>query len=164
MLKTGSEHLFTSAQLICYTKQNYLFLHKTGSAATFSLAAAVEGRKKRKKVQLHHPLPSSSPTQQTSSHVPPCSFLGYDCMLRRQPKIGVYQKTRLQKKKKKSVVAIIVLFWSQKKGRGCVGIVGSEGDAAFRNCAVSYSAVRFFLMGLELLYGFNSACCTCKNK
>lgn len=62
MLKTGSEHLFTSAQLICYTKQNYLFLHKPGSAATFSLASAVERRKKKKEKRcsctiLSHPPP-----------------------------------------------------------------------------------------------------------
>lgn len=87
MLKTGSEHLLTSAQLICYTKRNYLFLHKTGSAATSSLASAIEGKKKKKekerKVQLHHPLPFSSPPH---SYVQPCSFLGYDSMPKRQPK------------------------------------------------------------------------------
>lgn len=47
MLKTGSEHILTSAQLICNTKQNYFFLHKTGSATTSSFASAIKDKKKR---------------------------------------------------------------------------------------------------------------------
>lgn len=47
MLKTGSEHILTSAQLICNTKQNYFFLHKTGSATTSSFASAIKDKKKK---------------------------------------------------------------------------------------------------------------------
>lgn len=58
----------------------------------------------------------------------------------------------------------VVLNYDEKGGSTCVYMGGTEKDAAFRNCTSSYRALRFFLMGLELLYGFNSACCTCKNK
>lgn len=55
----------------------------------------------------------------------------------------------------------------QDEGQGesrCAYTVGTGGDAAFRNRVASYSALHFFRMGLELLDGFNSACCTCNNK
>lgn len=89
-------------------------------------------------------------------------------MPKREPKIGVYQKPCLPGKKKKKVCGSdysVVL--NQEEGEGssaCARTGGTEGDAAFQNHAASYSALRFLLMGLELLYGFNSARCTCKNK
>lgn len=45
----------------------------------------------------------------------------------------------------------------QKWARALCTCVESMGSAPYR-------ALRFFLIGLEPLYGFNSACCTCKNK
>lgn len=66
MLKTGSEHLLTSAQLICYTKQNYLFLHNTGSAATSSLVSTINRKKKKKNKRCSCTILSHSPPHPTN--------------------------------------------------------------------------------------------------
>lgn len=171
MLKTGSEHLLTSARLICYTKRNYLFLHKTGSAATSSLASAIEGKKKERKkkmVQLHHPLPFSSPPHKLLHTFHLALFWATTPRQKDNPKKTTQDrclsKTASSKRKKKKVCgsdySVVLKQEDGEGGSACARVGGTEGDAAFRNPAASYSALRFFLMGLELLYGFNSACCT----